>query len=128
MNRSIVAALALALTTAFAVPAMAHETSSTVYPVPAAQFQQKVEARLAKSRARMEAVVAKGKLTPEQAATWRTKADARATRVESEMKKAVADGVVTKDEAKAVRAVAGRGHHGHRGQGGERGARAQKKA
>ncbi len=120
MNRSIVAALALALTTAFAVPAMAdgtaHEHAARLeFPAPAAAFQQRVEARLAKGRARMESAVAAKKLTPEHAAAWRTKLDQRATRVELEIEKVAADGVVTKEEAKAVREAIGHHHHGGRG-------------
>lgn len=105
----------LALATVFAAaPAMAgdkhHDKPS--FPMPAATFKQKVDARQAKARERMEKRAAK--LSAEEAKALRAKFDEGAAKINAEVNKAIADGTVTKDEAVAVRKVAKevRGHHG----------------
>lgn len=114
--RSIIMAAALALSTMFAVaPAMAngkpHE--KVTFPMPAAVFKQKADAREAKAREHMEKRAAK--LPAEQAKELRAKFEAGAAKINAEVSKATADGTVTKDEADAVRKVAKevRGGHGH---------------
>lgn len=100
-------ALALGLVTAFAVPAFA-DGNGKHFPMPAAEFKAKVDARMSKARTRMEEK-AKG-LPADQAKELRDRFNASAAKVNTEVSKAVADGTVTKDEAKAVRAASG--HHG----------------
>ena len=112
--RSKIIGTVLALATVLvALPAMAgdkHEKAS--FPMPAAAFKQKVDARQAKARERMEKHATK--LSAEQAKELRAKFDAGVAKVNAEVNKATADGTVTKDEAAAVRKVAkeARGHHG----------------
>ena len=112
--RSFLSAAAVVLATLVAVPAMAgdkHDAGN--FPMPAATFKQKVDARQAKAREHMEKRAAK--LNAEQAKELRAKFDARAAKINAEVGKATADGTVTKEEADAVRKVAreGRGAHGH---------------
>ncbi len=116
--RSTIVATVLALATVFAAaPAMAgdkhHDKAS--FPMPAAAFKAKVDARQAKAREHMEKRAAK--LNADEAKALRAKFDAGTAKVNAEVSKAVADGTVTKDEADAVRKVAkeARGGHGHRG-------------
>jgi len=114
LKTPLIAALAVALTTAIAVPAFAHENPQD-FPMPAATFQRHVDRRLARARARMEDRIVEHKLTDAQASEVRARFDAVAAQVGVEVQKAVADGTVTLDEARAVRAVARelRGHRGH---------------
>ncbi|MBX3207374.1 MAG: hypothetical protein KF764_20165 [Labilithrix sp.] len=116
----------LALATVFAAaPAMAgdkHEKAS--FPMPAAAFKERVSARQAKARERMEKHAST--LSAEQAKELRAKFDAGVAKINVEVDKATADGTVTKDEAVAVRKVAKevRGHHGkHAKRGGKHGPR-----
>jgi|SRR5580692_7818191 hypothetical protein len=116
--RASVLAIALALTTAFAAPAMAHDHEKH-FPMPAAEFEQHVDARVAHARARMEEAITQKNLTDEQAKEVRARFDAGVAAVEVEVQKAVEDGTVTWEEAKAVRAVAREffPHHPHHQQG-----------
>jgi hypothetical protein len=109
----MLAAVALALTTAISVPVMAHENPQD-FPMPAAVFQKHVEARLEHAKARMESRIVD--LPEAQAQAVREHFATVAASVEAEVHKAVADGTVTLDEARAVRAVARQlhGHHGPR--------------
>jgi hypothetical protein len=106
--RASVLAIALALTTAFAAPAFAHDHGNYEkrFPMPAAQFQERVDARIARARSRMEEGIAERKLTDEEASQVRAHFEAVVAAVDVEVQKAVEDGTVTWDEAKAVRAVA----------------------
>ena len=113
LKTSLIAALALAMTTAIAVPALAHENPQD-FPMPAATFQKHVERRLDHARVRMEERIVEHGLTDAQAKDVRAHFDAVAASVGVEVQKAVADGTVTLDEAQAVRAVA-RQLHAHRG-------------
>jgi hypothetical protein len=118
LKTTLIAALALAVTTAIAVPALAHENPQD-FPMPAATFQKHVERRLERARARMEERIAEHNLTDAQAKEVRARFDTVAASVGVEVQKAVADGTVTLDEARAVRAVARqlRGHRGNHAQG-----------
>ena len=100
-------ALALSLSsTLVAVPALAHDKDAS-FPMPAAAFKQKVEARRAKMKEHVEERAKK--LSAEEAKALREKFAASAAKADAEIAKAVADGTVTKEEAKAVRAAAGHG-------------------
>ncbi len=121
--RSVVVTLALAFASLIAVPAFAapgappagaHRADGAGgdkakhFPMPAAEFKQKVDARTAKGRARMEERAAK--LSAEEAKALRARFEAGVAKVNAEVAKAIADGTVTKEEALAVRAA--RPHHG----------------
>jgi len=122
--RSTIVAAFLALGTLVALPAFAAPAQSGPggqgtqqraegnkgkhFPMPAAEFKAKVDARQVKARAHMEKKAAE--LPADQAKELRTRFDATVQKVNAEVAKAVADGTVTKDEAKAVRAASP--HHG----------------
>lgn len=107
----IMAATLAVSTLLAAAPAMAHDKEA--FPMPAATFKQKVDAREARAREHMEKHA--GKLSPEQAKELRAKFDAGVAKINAEVGKATADGTVTKEEADNVRKVAKevRGGHGH---------------
>ena len=122
MRSTIVAAI-LAISSLVAVPAFAAPAQGNVpaktqraegekgqkhFPMPAAEFQAKVNARQTKARAHMEQKAAQ--LPADQAKELRERFDARIAKVNAEVAKAVADGTVTKEEAQAVRAASP--HHG----------------
>ena len=98
-TRMIVSALALALTTAVAVPAFAHG-DDMAFPAPAAAFQQHVVAKIARSRDRMEKAIVEHKIAADKAAEMRARFEAGVAAVSAETAKVVADGTVTADEAK----------------------------
>jgi hypothetical protein len=121
--RSTIVATVLALSTLVAVPAFAAPAQGNTptksqraegdkdkgnFPMPAAEFQARVDARQAKARKHMEERAAK--LPADQAAELRASFEADLQKVNAEVAKAVADGTVTKEEAKAVRAASP--HHG----------------
>jgi hypothetical protein len=122
--RSTIVATFLALSTLVAVPAFAAPAQGTApvktqraegdkdqgkhFPMPAAEFQAKVNARQAKARQHMEERAAK--LPADEAKALRERFDANIQKVNAEVAKAVADGTVTKEEAQAVRAASP--HHG----------------
>ena len=112
--RSTIIGTVLALATVFAAaPAMAGEKHEKAnFPMPAAAFKERVDARQAKARERMEKRASS--LSAEQAKELRAKFDAGIAKVNAEVSKATADGTVTKEEAQAVRKVSKevRGHHG----------------
>ncbi len=113
--RSKIIALGLILGTLVAVPAFAQEGAGgkgehMAFPVPAATFEQHVDARIVKARAHMEERASK--LNADQAKELRAKFEAGVVAQNAEVAKAIADGTVTKDEAKAVRAAGPRGGHG----------------
>ena len=114
--RSMIIGTVLALATLVSVPAMAGEKGGHAnFPMPAAEFKAKFDARQTKARERMEKHAAT--LSAEQAKELRAKFDAGAARINAEVTKATADGTVTKEEARAVHDVVKevRGHHGHGG-------------
>jgi hypothetical protein len=125
MRSKIVFAVALALASLVAVPAFAKGKGDHAknFPMPAAEFKSKVDARTAKARQRMEEK-ATG-LAADHAKELRAKFDSGVAQVNAEVSKATADGTVTLEEAKKVREVAksvrphGKGH-------GKKGKRAKK--
>jgi hypothetical protein len=130
MRPMMIAALALA-TSLFAVPAFAgnaggpgHSGDETAadgaphggkrgqhaksgsgkkFPMPAADFKQKIDQRLAKARAHMEQRAAK--LPEGKAKEARASFEAGVAKVNAEVAKVTSDGTVTKDEAGQVRAT-----------------------
>jgi hypothetical protein len=119
--RNLIVSSVLALATLVAAPAMAGEQDNASFPMPAAAFKAKVEARQAKARTHMEERASK--LPADQAKEIRAKFDAGVAKINAEVAKATADGTVTKDEAHAVHEVAKsvRGHHGKHARHGKRG-------
>jgi hypothetical protein len=81
------------------------------FPMPAAEFKAKVDARTTKARAHVEKRAAT--LPADQAKELRAKFEAGVAKVGAEVAKATADGTVTADEAKAVRKVAREARPGH---------------
>ncbi|MDB5215922.1 MAG: hypothetical protein JWO86_3849 [Myxococcaceae bacterium] len=137
--RSTIVATVLALATLVAVPAFAAPAQGRAaapaktqraegdkgakhFPMPAAEFQAKVNARQTKARARMEEKAAQ--LPADQAKELRARFDANIAKVNAEVAKAVADGTVTKEEAQAVRAASP--HHGKHARHGKKGDGAKK--
>lgn len=139
--RSTILAAALAIATlvaapAFAAPAQGSAPAKTQradgdkgkasFPMPAAEFKAKVDARQAKARKHMEEKAAS--LPADQAKELRARFDATIQKVNAEVAKAAADGTVTKDEAKAVRnANPHHGKHARHGKGKGRKHNADKK-
>jgi tellurite resistance protein len=111
MKALLASSLVLALSTVAAVPAFAGDHGT--FPMKADEFQQKVDARIAKARAHLEDRLQKKQVAADTAKEARAKFDAAAAEVEAAVHKATADGVVTADEAKAVRQVA-RALHPHK--------------
>lgn len=110
----------LALATVLAaVPAMAGQHEKPSFPMPAAAFKAKVDARQVKAREHMEKRASQ--LPADQAKDLRAKFDAGTAKINDEVNKAIADGTVTKDEATNVRKVAHevRPHHGKHGKRGD---------
>ena len=129
MRSKIVAAFVLAIASLVAVPAFAkgegkgHAKQS--FPMPAADFKAKVDAKNAKAKQHMETQASK--LPADQAKELRAKFDAGTTQINAEVAKATADGTVTADEAKKVREVAKTVHpHAKGGHGKGKGKRAKK--
>jgi hypothetical protein len=112
IKRSILAVLALVAATVVSVPALAGGHDHGSFPMPAAEFQQKIDARVQRAREHMEKRIVDEKLTDDQAKEARARFDAVVAQVSAEVQKAVADGTVTADEAKAVRQVARSLHQG----------------
>jgi hypothetical protein len=110
--------LALSLTMAASAPALADEGRPN-FPMPAAEFAQRVDARLSRAKGRMERYITENKVDDQQAQTLRARFDLVAGEIEAEVQKAGADGTVTRDEARAVRQVARQlpfHHRSHRAQ------------
>ncbi|MBX3232090.1 MAG: hypothetical protein KIT84_19755 [Labilithrix sp.] len=101
MRSKMIGLVVVAFGVLAAVPAFADDKPS--FPMPAATFKQRVDARQAKAREHMEKRASK--LTAEQAKELRAKFEANIAKVNAEVAKAIADGTVTKDEAAAVRAA-----------------------
>jgi hypothetical protein len=117
--RSLVLGSVFALASLVAAPAMAGDHAS--FPMPAATFKAKVEARQSRARTHMEDRAAK--LPADQAKELRAKFDAGLAKINAEVAKATADGTVTKEEAQSVREVAKsvRGAHGKHARHGKHG-------
>jgi hypothetical protein len=107
-------AVSLALATAVAAPAFADgnkDHPKAVFPMPAAEFQTKVDNHLSRGQARMEKRIADKKIDADKAKEMRERFDARAAKVRAAAAVAEQDGTVTADEAKAVREAGGFHHH-----------------
>lgn len=117
MGSKMMAALVVSLASLVAVPAFAHDGDGKGpnFPMPAATFQQHVNARQAKAREHMEKRASQ--LPADQANALRASFEANIAKVNAEVAKAVADGTVTKEEAQAVRAASPHGGKGHHGKG-----------
>jgi hypothetical protein len=127
MRSKIVAAFILAVASLVAVPALAkgeHHGKGN-FPMAAAEFKAKVDARTAKARQHMEDRAAK--LPADQAKELRAKFDAGTAQINAEVAKVTADGTVTAEEAKQVREVAKTARPHGKGKGHGKGARANKK-
>jgi len=111
MKRLIVSAFALALLTTGSF-ALADGKSKPSFPMPAAEFQQRVDARIAKQRAHVEEHIKAKNLDAAKAKEKREAFEARVAKIQAAAKSAEADGTVTADEAKAVREAGGGKHHG----------------
>lgn len=111
------ALVTLSLATALAVPAFAdgnHQKAS--FPMAAAEFNQHLEARLAKRQARLEKVITEKNVAADKANAMRAKFNERAAKTRVAAADAEKDGTVTAEEAKAVRAAGG-WHHVKKGHG-----------
>ncbi len=110
-------AVSLALATALAVPAFADGNSGNhpkaVFPMPAAEFQQKVDGHLARREAKLEKIITEKNIPADKANEMRASFNAKATATRTAAAVAEQDGTVTADEAKTVREAGGwhRGHH-----------------
>ena len=118
--------LGVALAALVSVPAIAQASTDAPqhaahehakFPMTAADFKTKVDARTTKARAEMEKHAAT--LPADKARERRAEFDRGVARVNQEVTRVGADGKVTKEEAKEVRKIAreahiGRGGH-HRG-------------
>jgi hypothetical protein len=109
-------AVSLALATALAVPAFADGNDANhpkaVFPMPAAEFQQKVEGHLARRQAKLEKIITEKNIPADKANEMRTHFNDKAAATRAAAAAAESDGTVTADEAKIVR-EAGGWHHGH---------------
>ena len=76
------------------------------FPIPAADFKNASNERLAKAREKMEAHLKTKKVPTEKAQLIRARFDDVATKVNAAVAKVTADGSVTKDEVKEVRQAA----------------------
>jgi hypothetical protein len=117
MKRLVATAFALALAAATAGTAFADSHAKPNFPMKADAFQQHVDQRIARARAKMEEQLKKDAKPEAEARAIRAKFDAAVTKVNEATKKATADGTVTADEAKEVRRVSRelhpQGHHPH---------------
>ncbi len=109
MKPSTLAAALLALsvvTTAFGASAEETQKGHHKFPMPAAAFKSKHEARITKARAKLEERIKTKSVDAEKAKLMRARFEGSVVRVNQAVAKVVADGTVTKDEAKEVRAAA----------------------
>ena len=100
--------MVVALVSTAAVPALACDKDQQAsFPMPAAAFQEKVDGKAAKIRARIENRLKQSGATAEQAKQERARVEAILANIQTEATKAI-----TAEEAKTVKA-AGRGlrHH-----------------
>ncbi|HEU4535789.1 MAG TPA: hypothetical protein VFS00_16800 [Polyangiaceae bacterium] len=121
IRSKLIAALALATTVIAAAPAFAGEKDAGQFPMGAAQFRQKVEARQQKMRERFEAAIAEKKVPADKVSEIRAHMAEKQAKVKAEVDKVCADGTVTADEAKQVRALAKSLRGGHHGRHAKRG-------
>jgi hypothetical protein len=94
----------IAVLLAASVPAFACDKDEKAsFPMQAAAFQEKVDAKAAKIRARTEARLKEDGVTAEVAKQERARVEAVLTSMQAAARKVASDGVVTADEAKSVR-------------------------
>ncbi len=107
-------AVSLALATALAVPAFADgnkDHPKAVFPMPAAEFEQKVDNHLARRQAKLEKIITEKNIPADKANEMRARFNAKAAATRTAATAAEQDGTVTADEAKAVREAGGWHHH-----------------
>jgi hypothetical protein len=104
------------LISAAALPALAcgDKDEQASFPMKSDAFQQKVDGKIAKIRARTEDRLKDSGATAEQAKQERARVETVVATIQSAAKSAMADGVVTAEEAKTVRAAGKALHKGHR--------------
>lgn len=112
---SILTAAALSLFAPAAFAAAPPPPARPTFPMKAADFQKKIDERLAKGKARLEEHLKKRNVPEAKAKEIRARFEAHAAETRKAAAEATKDGTVTKDEAKTVRRVA---HAGHGGKGG----------
>jgi hypothetical protein len=94
------------LITVAAIPAFAcGDKGEASFPMKGADFQQKVDAKIARAKDRLEERLKVSRASAEQAKAARAHVATIVTRMQEATRKAVADGVVTADEAKAVHEI-----------------------
>ncbi len=119
------AAIVLALSTALLIPATAFAAPSEgqatagargarAFPMKAAEFQAKVDARTKKAREHMEQRLAKRSASEADKKAARARFDAGVAEIQKVVTGATADGIVTKDEAQTVREKAKEVRQAHR--------------
>ncbi len=123
MNR-IVTALAFALSLASTSAVALADTGAKAphqrggdgaqFPMPAAQYQQRIREREGKARERLEKKLAAKKVPADRANEARAKLNAHQDRVNGKVAEVSADGTVTRDEAKQVKQVAREGRPQHK--------------
>lgn len=117
MKRIVPSVAIVFAATLAAVPAFAHGThgnesdGAAAFPMSAAAFQQRIDARIARGKARVEKKIADGKVEGAQAREMRARFDARTQNIQAAAAEAEKDGVVTQEEARTVRAAGGGGCH-----------------
>ena len=89
------------------------------FPMPAAEFKTKVDRRITKMRAKMEAKMKEKSVPADKQKTALATFDAGATKVRAAAADAGKDGTVTKEEAKGVHDLAKQLRKGARGKGGK---------
>jgi hypothetical protein len=99
--------ITVALVSAVAVPAVAcdKEGEQAAFPMKAEAFQQKLDAKATKMRARVEERLRESNTPAAQAKAERARVETVLASIQTAAKKVMADGVVTADEAQTVRAV-----------------------
>ncbi len=103
----VAALLALSVATAaFGASAEEAQKGHHKFPMPAAEFKGKHEARITKARAKLEERIKAKNVDAEKAKLMRARFEGSVARVNQAVAKVTADGTVTKDEAKEVRAAA----------------------
>jgi hypothetical protein len=98
------------------------------FPIPAADFQARHDARVTKMRAKMEERIAAKKVDADKAKEMRARFDARVAKVQTAINAAKADGKVTKEEAQEIRKAAHGDHGGRAHKGGKPGGRGNRPA
>ena len=106
-----VTVIVAALVCGVSAPAFACDKDAEAsFPMKATAFQQKVDAKAAKVRARTAERIKESGATTEQAKQERARIETVLASIQAAARKATADGVVTAEEAQTVRA-AGRDLH-----------------